>query len=260
MFTRRILVSLVAALAFTSALRADERPAPLERSDLDRRTAIAVFECTSLGSAIYNKGNHDGCYRLYQGTLIAIQPLLDHRPKLAERIKLSLDRAKNMRTPVEAAFALREALDAAQHELTGGKPLPLPKHLVKPEVKKEPLWDRMGGEKAVRAVVKDFLVTSATNPRVNFTRGGKYPIDAKGLERLEQAVVEMVSSATGGPLKYTGRDMKDAHKGMGITDDEFSAMTADLAASLRKFMVPPAECSELLAIVEGTKKDIVIGK
>ena len=252
--------SLVVLIALSSFARAEDRPAPLDRSDLDRRAAIIVYESTSIGSQIYNRGNHEGCYRLYQGTLLAIQPLLDHRPKLAERVKTSLERAKSMRTPVEAAFTLREALDAVQTELTGGKPLPLPKEPEKPVAKKEPLWDRLGGEKAVRAVIHDFVATAAVDPKVNMTRGGKYPIDAKGLERLETRLIEMVSAATGGPLKYTGKDMKDVHKGMAIGSAEFDALAADLAGSLRKFEIRPSEIEEVLAIVESTRKDIVEAK
>jgi len=244
-------------LLFASpSVRAADRPAPLERADLDRRAAIAVYECTMLGSQIYNRGNHEGCYRIYQGTLITLLPLLDHHPKLAERVKESLDLAKAMRTPVESAFALREALDAVQAELTGGKPLPI-KPLARPEVKKEPLWDRLGGEKAVRAVVHDFAVTGATDPKVNFTRGGKYPLDGKGMDRLEQRLVEMISAATGGPLKYTGRDMKEVHKGMAITNAEFTALVDVLKSTLKKFEVRRPEIEELLEIVGSTKRDIV---
>ena len=67
----------------------------------------------------------------------------------------------------------------------------------------------------------------------------------------------MISSATGGPLKYTGRSMKESHKGMGITDDEFGALAGHLVATLKKYKVPQAEIDELVAIVASTKADIV---
>jgi truncated hemoglobin YjbI len=44
---------------------------------------------------------------------------------------------------------------------------------------------------------------------------------------------------------------------MQITDAEFSAIAADLKASLDKLNVPAKEQGELMAIVGGTKKDIV---
>ncbi|MBA4065776.1 MAG: hypothetical protein C0501_19070 [Isosphaera sp.] len=122
---------------------------------------------------------------------------------------------------------------------------------------KKSLWDRLGGEKAVRAVVHDFVGAAATDPKVNFFRDGKYKLDAKGVERLEQLLVEFVSAAAGGPLKYTGRDMKTSHTGMKITDAEFGALAGHLVATLKKFNVPQAEIDELVKAVAGTKGDIV---
>jgi len=117
------------------------------------------------------------------------------------------------------------------------------------------LYERLGGEPAITAVVEDFVGRAAANPKVNFFRDGKY----KGTDvpRLKRLLVEFIGSATGGPQKYTGRDMKQVHKGMKITNAEFDAIAADLAASLDKFKVPAKEKNELLTIVGTTRKDIV---
>ena len=45
---------------------------------------------------------------------------------------------------------------------------------------------------------------------------------------------------------------------MNITEKEWQAMAADFKKVLDKFKVPEAEQKELFAIVETTKKDIVI--
>ena len=81
----------------------------------------------------------------------------------------------------------------------------------------KPLWDRLGGEAAVKAVVHDFVVLAAADPKVDFFRGGKYTLDAEGVANLERRLVELISAVSGGPLKYEGRDMKSVHEGMGIT-------------------------------------------
>jgi hypothetical protein len=47
---------------------------------------------------------------------------------------------------------------------------------------------------------------------------------------------------------------------MQITNAEFDAIEADLAKSLAKYDTPAKETSEVMAIVEGTRKDIVVGK
>jgi hemoglobin len=51
--------------------------------------------------------------------------------------------------------------------------------------------------------------------------------------------------------------MKSAHKGMGISDVEFTAIAADLVAALDKNGVPQKEKDELMTVVATTKNDIV---
>lgn len=126
----------------------------------------------------------------------------------------------------------------------------------------KPLWDRLGGEPAVTAVVDDFVGRTAGNPKVNFFRKSvkDYPEwkpSPAEVAQLKRHLVTFISAAAGGPLKYEGRSMKESHRGMRITTAEFNAIAGDLAASLDKFKVPAKEKSELLAAVGGTAKDIV---
>jgi hemoglobin len=239
MRTRVLLSALVLVGSFGLARAQDK---PLERADLDKRVVTAAYEAARLGTDLFNppSNNHEGCFRLYQGTLLAVAPLLDHRPKLQATVKARLERAAKMKAP-DAAFELRTALDEIQNEIAPGA--------------KKALWDRLGGEAAVKAVVHDFVLVAIDNPKVNFTRGAK--IDPKALPAIEKSIVEMVSSVTGGPLKYTGKDMKTAHKGMAITDAEFDAMAGDLIATLRKYKVPQPEIDELVKIVASTRPLVV---
>lgn len=69
--------------------------------------------------------------------------------------------------------------------------------------------------------------------------------------------MQQVTNATGGPEKYTGRDMKTTHAGLKITMADFNALVEDLVKSLDKFEVPAAEKSELLGILGPLNKDIV---
>ena len=67
----------------------------------------------------------------------------------------------------------------------------------------------------------------------------------------------MISSVSGGPIKYTGKSMKDAHTGMKITEAEFEALVADLKASLDQLKVNVIERDELLSIIIKTKLDVI---
>ena len=123
-----------------------------------------------------------------------------------------------------------------------------------------PLYERLGGEPGIAAVVDDFVARSSANPAVNFTRKGtpkEWQATTENVDHLKRMLVFMICQAAGGPHKYKGRDMRSVHEGMRITDAEFDALAADLRASLDKFQVPPREQEELMAIVAGTRKDIV---
>jgi hemoglobin len=122
------------------------------------------------------------------------------------------------------------------------------------------LYDRLGGEAAISAVVEDFVGRAAGNPEVNFTRKGtasEWQATDENVALLKKRLVQFVWMATGGPQKYEGRDMKTAHKGMAISNEEFDALGSDLAASLDKFKVPKQEKDELLAIVETTRASMI---
>jgi hemoglobin len=113
------------------------------------------------------------------------------------------------------------------------------------------LYERLGGKDAITAVVDDFVANVAADARIN-ARFAK-----TNIPRLKQMLVDQVCQATGGPCTYTGRSMRDAHRGMNITEAEFNALVEDLTRSLDKFKVPEREKTELLTALGGMKGDIV---
>jgi hemoglobin len=246
-------LAAVVALALTGALRA-EQDKPLERRDLDERIYNLLRDVINTGADLYNPPANDraGCYRLYHGALLAVRPLLDHRPTLQQAIDAGLADAQRRTSPGERAFTLRAVIDKVRAD-------------VRPETLKPPtpavtLWDRLGGEKGVAKVVDDFVALAASDAKVNFFRDGKYKVDAAGVATLKKTLVEMISEAAGGPLKYSGKSMKEVHKGMGITDAEFDALAADLKKALADNGVKPEDAGAVLKAVESTRKDIVESK
>lgn len=113
------------------------------------------------------------------------------------------------------------------------------------------LYERLGKKEAITAVVDDFVARVAADSRIN----GKFA--NANIPRLKQMLVDQVCEASGGPCKYTGRDMKSAHAGMAITGAQFDALVGDLVATLNKFKVPAREQGELLSVLGPMKKDIV---
>ena len=116
------------------------------------------------------------------------------------------------------------------------------------------LYKRLGGYDAICAVTDDFVPRLVGDPQLARFFSG---VSTDSRLRIRQHVVDLVCMATGGPCLYFGRDMKSAHKGMGITEADWTAMTTHFVATLDKFKVGQKEKDDLLAIVSGLKKDIV---
>ena len=120
------------------------------------------------------------------------------------------------------------------------------------------LYDRLGGVYAIATVVDDFIDRVLVNDVLNANPAIKEARDRVPKAGLKYRITEMVCQATGGPCTYTGRSMKDSHRHLNITEEEWDALVADFKASLKKFNVPQKEQEELLIIVSSTKADIVL--
>ncbi len=116
---------------------------------------------------------------------------------------------------------------------------------------KKSLYDRLGDKPAITAVVDDFIGNVAGDTRINKR------FATSDIPRLKTMLVKQICEASGGPCKYTGASMKDAHKGMKITDAEFDALVENLVKSLDKFKVGAQEKNDLLDALGGMKPDIV---
>ena len=132
------------------------------------------------------------------------------------------------------------------------------------------LFERLGGEAGVNAIVDDFTTRALADPRVNWERKGvkdkrlfsrdesaTWNPNPQSLATLKKHLAQFLALATGGPAKYDGKEMRTAHAGMKITNPEFDAAVGDLKASLDKLQVPTQEQKELLAIIESTRPQIV---
>jgi len=121
------------------------------------------------------------------------------------------------------------------------------------------LYDRLGGVYAIAAVVDDLIDRVMSDDRLNANPKvdeAHHRVPPAGFKYL---VTEQVCEAAGGPQKYTGKTMRDSHEELDITEGEWQAFMDDVRQTLNKFEVPAAEQAELLAIVESTKGDIVLG-
>ncbi len=116
------------------------------------------------------------------------------------------------------------------------------------------LYTRLGGYDAIAAVADNLLPRLMSDPQLGrfWEHRGE-----DGLQREKQLLVDFLCASAGGPLLYTGRDMKISHTGMRISESDWSLFLGHLNATLDHFTVPVQELSDVLAFVDSTKTDIV---
>ena len=113
------------------------------------------------------------------------------------------------------------------------------------------LYERLGGEPGLRKIADDVLDKNLSNPLIS------YHFRDIDMDKLKQLVFEFFSMGTAGPHKYTGRDMRTAHTGMKINEEEWISGANDMISAMNDNGVGEAEKKEVLAIFDSLKGEIV---
>ena len=116
------------------------------------------------------------------------------------------------------------------------------------------LYERLGGYDAIAAVASDLLPRLQADARL--ARFWQHRGD-DGVRREKQLLIDFLCASAGGPLLYTGRDMRTSHRGMRIDERDWSTFLGHLGATLEVFRVPGTERDAVVAFIQGTKADIV---
>jgi hemoglobin len=154
---------------------------------------------------------------------------------------------------------------ATNSELIAKMPSPATDKSVPPETKapekpaKEPpkpsLYDRLGKEEGIAKVVDDFVANVVADDDIKEVH--KKHFKEGDVPLLKRKLVDQLGEATGGPQKYTGKSMKDAHKGLEITNKDFDALVGDLAKAMDKNKVAEEDKNTILKAMETMRKDVV---
>ncbi len=164
-----------------------------------------------------------------------------------------------MRRSLAACLALLALGTAVSSAVAQAKPAPAKPAMEKPAMAKKSLYDNLGGKPAITAVVDEFVGRVAADKRIN-KHFAATAADPARLAGFKGKLVDQICEASGGPCKYTGKDMKTAHAGMKITSAEFNALVGDLRGALVKFKVKKSDQKTLLGVLGPMKKDIVAAK
>jgi hemoglobin len=119
------------------------------------------------------------------------------------------------------------------------------------------LYERLGGLNNIAVLIDDVIERSyvdevfKANPRIEEAHK-RYPKAAYKFNATALACMVM-----GGPQKYTGRSMKDAHQHLLVTEKEWDELIVIFRDSMSNFKVPQKEQNEIIGIIESTKGDIL---
>ncbi len=116
------------------------------------------------------------------------------------------------------------------------------------------LYERLGGYDGITAFANDLLPRLRADPQLGRfwqNRGDD------GIAREKQLLIDFLCSSAGGPMYYTGRDMKTSHQGMKISEKDWSIFLQHAGATMEALQVPQQECDDVVAFVLSLKEDIV---
>ena len=116
------------------------------------------------------------------------------------------------------------------------------------------LYARLGGYDAIAAVANNLVSRLMSDGRLGrfWAHRGE-----DGVQREIQLLIDFLCHNAGGPVLYTGREMKTSHRGMRITEEDWAALMLHLNATLEHFQVPAAEKDAVVGFVQSTKGDVV---
>ena len=116
------------------------------------------------------------------------------------------------------------------------------------------LYARLGGYDRIAAMVDDLLGRLGGEPTLAVYFKG---MNSGRKVRARQLIVEYLSNVAGGPVLYTGGDMKREHEGLGITASEYVLFMRHAEAMLDHLGVAARERAEVVAFLASLEGDVV---
>jgi hemoglobin len=116
------------------------------------------------------------------------------------------------------------------------------------------LYERLGSYDGISIFVDTLLPLLAADSQLGRfwqNRGND------GIAREKQLLIDFLCSSAGGPMYYTGRDMRTTHKGMKISESDWSVFLDHAGAAMKTLQIPQQVCDDVVAFVLSLKDDIV---
>src|SRR5688572_28479205 len=125
----------------------------------------------------------------------------------------------------------------------------------KSRVDERTLFQRLGGSSGIGQLVEDIVALHMENPVI---RARFRPfLETEKLVVVKKHLCAFLEAGSGGPGQYTGRSMRDAHRGMNVSATEYMAAIDDILAVLRRHEIDEQTQKDVLAIAYSLKDDIL---
>ncbi len=118
------------------------------------------------------------------------------------------------------------------------------------------LYARLGASSGISALVDDIVARHMENPVIR-ARFRPYLETPDKIAAVKKHTCAFLEAGSGGPAQYTGRTMRDAHRGMNVSEAEYMAAIDDILAALQKRSIDEQTQKDVLAIAYSLKGDIL---
>jgi hemoglobin len=114
----------------------------------------------------------------------------------------------------------------------------------------EALYNDFGGKAGLVKIADDLMTNVLADPRT------RPYFEEAPQKRIKEKLAEQLCVLLDGPCTYTGRTMKRAHEGLGVTREAFNALVENLQKAMDKNNVPFRSQNKLLAKLAPMYRDI----
>lgn len=104
----------------------------------------------------------------------------------------------------------------------------------------DPLYQQLGEREGIANVVEDLLYLIVDDERINQ--------QFKGMDvaQFHRNLTDQLCELSGGPCTYTGRQMRELHSDMAITDTQFNALAENLILAMEQNDIPTGAQNRLI--------------
>ncbi len=205
-------------LPLTGMIAADDGPKLPDVNSFDKLVVDALRDVHNRGADLYNTvKDFEAAFRMYQGGLVAVRPLLAHRPAAQKMIEEGIAAADKEPTPARKAFKLHETIEAVRKYL---------KDANEPTIKS---IDPDPKTKSVEVKKPKDPVEVAPNPKTKDPVEVKKPKDPVEPKKTDPIELKKPKDPEPMPVKSTGPSGRVLLKGKPLNAGELTLVSLDLA-------------------------------